>query len=306
MKIIRITPGLGNQMFQYALLLNYKLKGEDIFLDLAPCKNSQKHNKFELGSIFGIKYAEPTFFQKLKLIGPSFYIKSREITFLKLINKILTKILNKRITLSTKKYIIEKESDKEFNFNKEYLEVKNDVYFDGYFNSYKYFENIKEEIKKIFRFPEFKDEKNIGLLLKIKESESVSIHIRRGDYLSGVNLNICDKNYFENAFNYIKNTVANLNIRIFIFSDDIEWCRNNLNFLKDYENIFVDWNKKADSYKDMQLMSECKHNIIPNSTFSWWAAYLNKNPKKIVVAPKYWFKNVKTTGDRCEKGWHLV
>lgn len=305
MKIIRITPGLGNQMFQYAFILNYKLKEECIAFDLSPCKHNKKHNGFELENIFNIKEKKSNYLQNFKLKGFYFYINGREITFLKLFNKVLGNLFSKDIIFSLKSYKIEKDANKEFNFNKNYLEINNSVYFDGYFNSYKYFKNIKEEVQKVFTFPEFDDEENISLLKKIKESESISMHIRRGDYV-GSNFDVCDKRYFEESFYFVKNKLENKDIGIFIFSDDVDWCKKEFSFLKDHKHFFVNCNKKENSYKDMQLMSECKHNIIPNSTFSWWGAYLNKNPEKIVIAPKYWFKNVKTSEDRCEKSWHLL
>lgn len=305
MKIVRITPGLGNQMFQYSFILNYKLRGEKIFLDIEPCKNSKKHNSFELYKIFNVKEKKATFLQKFKLIGISFYINTREITFLKLLNKIISKVFREKFILNFKKYIIEKESSLEFNFNKKYLSIGIDAYFAGYFCSQKYFENIKDEVKNIFTFPEIKkeDKENFNVLEKIKKSESLSIHVRRGDYV-GTDLDICDKNYFEKSFKYIENillskrNILKEDIKIFIFSDDLNWCKENFNFLSVYEVLFIDFNKKENSFKDMQLMSECKHNIISNSTFSWWSAYLNKNTSKIIVVPKYWFKNVKTTEDR--------
>lgn len=313
MKIIRITPGLGNQMFQYSLLLNYKLKGEEIYFDLEPCRHSKKHNSYELNKIFGINVQEVSFWNKMKLIGPSFYINDREITFLKLLNKITQKVYkSNKCILNFKNYIFEKESSWDSNFNQKYLELKGDKYVSGYFNSWKYFNNIEKEVRESFTFPNIKEEDrdNFEILKKIKDSESVSIHVRRGDYLNS-DLDICDNGYYERTS---QSLIKELKIRgikedaieFFIFSDDTEWCRNNLNFLKDYETIFVDWNKKADSYKDMQLMSECRHNIISNSTFSWWGGYLNKNINKIVIAPKYWFKGVKTSVDRCEKDWFLI
>lgn len=305
MKIIRVTPGLGNQMFQYSLLLNYKLKGEEVYFDLSPCKHIKKHNSYELERIFNIQVSEVSFWNKLKLIGPSFYIGSREITLLKLVNKIIEKLFGEKYILNSKNYIFEKEANQENNFNPKYLELISDKYIAGYFNSWKYFENIKEEVRKIFTFPEIleSDKENLEILNKIKSSESISIHVRRGDYV-GSNLGVCNLDYYKRAYDLIINKLRERNtdlekIKFFIFSDDINWCRENFNFIDKSAKIFVDWNKGQDSYKDMQLMSECKYNIIPNSTFSWWGACLNNNQDKIVLTPKYWFKGVLNSEDRC-------
>lgn len=312
MKVIRMTPGLGNQMFQYAFILNYKLKGEEIYFDLSPCRHSKKHNSYELERIFGIDMKEVSFWDKFKLIGPSFYISTREITLLKLMNKIIQKIIGEKFTINSKNYIFEKEHDKENNFNPNYLELVGDKYISGYFNSWKYFENIKSEVKKIFTFPEIleSDKDNFETLEKIKNTESISIHVRRGDYLN-TNLDVYGIEYYKRAVLFIIDELQNRNIRkeginFYIFSDDINWCKSNFNFLSEYATIYIDWNKKENSYKDMQLMSKCKHNIIPNSTFSWWAAWLNNNENKIVISPKYWFKNVLNSEDRSEEGWKKI
>lgn len=312
MKIIRVTPGLGNQMFQYAFILNYKLKEEKIVFDLSPCEHSKKHNSYELERIFGIKEDILTRCKKIKFNGPYFYLREREITFFKFVNKIIQKTIGKRFTFNTSKLVIEKESENEFNFNQRYLELKGDKYISGYFCSPKYFEGIKDQIKNVFSFPEIieEDENNYKILQKIKNSESISIHVRRGDYVGG-NLDVCGKEYFSDAFLKLLNIldkkgIKKENINIFIFSDDVVWCKNNLTFLKDFATSFVDWNKKQNSYKDMQLMSGCKYNIISNSTFSWWGAYLNKNREKIIIAPRRWFKNVLNSEDRCNSDWFLV
>ncbi len=313
MKTIRITPGLGNQMFQYAFLLNYKLRGEKISFDISPCLHSKKHNAFELEKIFGIKEHILTIFEKVKINGPYFYIKEREITFIKLINKIIQKLFGEKFILNTNKYIIEKEANLENNFNQQYLNLKGDKYFSGYFCSSKYFEDIKDEVKRVFTFPKIKaeDKNNFDILEKIKNSESISIHVRRGDYVN-TNLDVCNKNYFEKSFRYIQNilieerNILKENIKVFIFSDDINWCKDNFNFVNDFEVNYVDWNKKENSYKDMQLMSECKHNIISNSTFSWWAACMNQNEPKIVISPKWWTSTILMSHFRCVEGWELV
>lgn len=312
MKIICIGGGLGNQMFQYAFRLNV-FRYQDVYLDITRVSYLNEHNGFELSRIFNVSEKVITKFLKFKITGPYFYIGDRDINFYRLLF-----YLNKRIFRIDLKHIDNYLDDNkvllEYNFDESFLYLLKKKgkpkYFYGTFQSHKYFEDIKEEIKKVYTFPIIKeeDEKNFKVLEDIKDSESVSIHIRRGDYLKPQwdYLNICDYDYYKNALNFIKNKLENKDLKFFIFSDDIPWCKENLDFLKDFETNYVDWNKKENSYKDMQLMSECKHNIISNSTFSWWGAYLNKNPNKIVVAPKYWFKGVRTTEDRVPGDWFLV
>jgi hypothetical protein len=120
---------------------------------------------------------------------------------------------------------------------------------------------------------------------KIENNNSVSIHVRRGDFFKNKKRiqrygNICTNSYYKKAINIIKHKI---NDPIFlVFSDDIDWAKQNFtgsNF------IFVDWNKGKSSYRDMHLMSLCKHNIIANSTFSWWGSWLNNNENKVVISP---------------------
>ena len=127
----------------------------------------------------------------------------------------------------------------------------------------------------------------IKTLLETKDS--VSIHVRRGDYLkSRLYKNICEVDYYRNAIIKAKEIVGK-EAHFYFFSNDIEWCTNHLSDLID-DNHFhkVDWNTGANSYKDMLLMSGCRVNIIANSSFSWWSAYLNQREDKIVIAPKKW------------------
>jgi hypothetical protein len=125
---------------------------------------------------------------------------------------------------------------------------------------------------------------------------SISIHVRRGDYLNHESYkNICGLNYYCSAIRYIKTLI--MDPFFIVFSDDILWCKENLNnILSDTSVIYVDWNTGKESYKDMQLISNCKHNIIANSSFSWWGAWLNTFPNKIIIAPKKWLNtNIEST-----------
>ncbi len=122
-------------------------------------------------------------------------------------------------------------------------------------------------------------------LNSIKNSNSVSLHVRRGDYLKIKNINVLDVDYYMKAVDYIKKNVEKP--MFYIFSDDLDWCKNNLGFLNNCN--YVDLTQTE--IDDLKLMSFCQHNIIANSSFSWWGAWLNQNPKKIVIAPKEWLIN---------------
>ena len=141
--------------------------------------------------------------------------------------------------------------------------------------------------------------KNKELKEYINNNFCVAVHIRRGDYLNYSYLNeICNKQYYDQAIQYFKNKY---NFCSFVFfSDDILWCKEKFKEIKN--SIFVDWNTKDQSYLDLYMMSLCQNNIIANSTFSWWGAYLNNNNEKIVICPKFWNQRTLTNHLICP-GW---
>jgi hypothetical protein len=181
---------------------------------------------------------------------------------------------------------------KEFCFDPNFFDCPDGSYIRGFWQTEKYFQSISEIIRQEFAFRFSPDEKNYELLNIIKNTNAVSIHIRRGDYVSVVKTNqlhgLCDLSYYINSVNIISNKYPN--VHFFIFSDDIPWARANL--VLDSPCTYVDINSENNSHEDLRLMTYCKHNIIANSSFSWWGAWLNKNPKKIVIAPKKWMTNV--------------
>lgn len=166
--------------------------------------------------------------------------------------------------------------------------------FAGHFLSLRYknggIEKFEDLIRSTFLFPDMKDIKNIECAEFIKKCNSVAIHARRGDMLGGNGY--CYKNgYFRRAVSYIRNQVDSPVFFIFCDTGSVQWAKDNakslaLNFKKD-NIIFVDWNLETESFRDMQLMSLCKHNIITNSSFGWWGAWLNTNPDKITCSPDY-------------------
>lgn len=166
-----------------------------------------------------------------------------------------------------------------------------DWYIEGFFQSEKYFEEYMKEIREDFKFIKPLSEKSQEIKHKIKNTNSVGVHIRRGDYLLKHNNKvhwICDLNYYHQALKYLQTKEKNLTF--FFFSDDINRTKEKF---KLKNSLFIDRNTGINSWQDMCLMGHCKHNIIANSSFSWRGAWLNSNPKKIIIAPKKWFADIK-------------
>jgi len=161
-------------------------------------------------------------------------------------------------------------------------------YLVGYWQSDKYFWGYEEVIRSDFSFSRELSESNLAVLSSIESCNSVSLHVRRGDYISNPKASayhgICGLDYYARAIEYVCSRESDP--IFYVFSDDLIWCRENLEF--EGQVIFVEGNVGGQSFVDMQLMSNCKHNILANSSFSWWAAWLNKNGGKCVVAPDIW------------------
>ena len=255
MKIIKIKSGLGNQMFQYAFAKTWQALTDDkILLDISHFKLENLHNGFELAELFNIDLdiAAEDEVKKIATIPDSFA------------NRIRRKYLTKPT------HYIENEEV----FDKNVFSYKDVHYFEGYWQSERYFEPIKQNINRIFSFKKPLNEESSETEKQIT-SKTASIHIRRGDYLLKMNsfLNVCDLAYYEKALKTLKNKTEM--DRIIVFSDDSQWCRENLDF-GSIPVIYADWNKGTDSWQDMYLMSKCAYNIIPNSSFSWnlWLLFI--------------------------------
>lgn len=274
MKIVNIIGGLGNQMFQYALALALRERyvEEKILIDISGFNGYPLHNGYELKIIFNVDIPEASIKQQLSVCYPL-----RNYRMWQFGRKLLPK----------RKSIIIENIDKQFD--KSVLDRNSSAYYLGYWQTEKYFFDIRETVLNAFTFPSIDvDTANFNLIGYIRDKVTVSVHVRRGDYLKINNAQgICTIDYYQKAITKIKKSV---NPDIFlIFSDDIDWCQQNLGDLfNPTETIYVDWNKGENSYRDMQIMSLCKHNVIANSSFSWWGAWLNRNPSKIVVSPSVW------------------
>jgi len=283
MKLIVMAGGLGNQMFRYALALSLRHKGNKVSLFLPLQKESKTygHQGFELSKLFKIEVCEGAF--------------SRLYTWFVEIAGLTQKVFPKKYRVYIYKFIgIHIHSEPEFfKYSRCVFEEKhrNELLI-GTWQSEKYFEDIRETVAKAFEF----DEKLLSLKTKelsklIGSKESVFIHIRRGDYLSAQYIEeftgVCTTEYYSLALKYITDKVENP--LYYIFTDDKEWVKAHFAV---GDAVFVDFNQGVNSWQDMYLMSQCKHGIIANSTFSWWGAWLNTNPRKVVIAPKRWIKSI--------------
>ncbi len=277
MVISQIYGGLGNQMFQYALgkklaLLNHTtLKLDNSWFQSDMIGTASR--EYEL-TYFNISATSASEVEIADVVEP----------FPFLIQKIFNRI-NARLPYYKQRVVLEKH----FHFDPNILRVGKNAYMNGYWQSEKYFADIREALLKEFSFKISLDNVNQALADIIGKTESVSLHVRRADYVYQKEvsqiLGVCPPEYYERAVQHIRSKIERP--VFFVFSDDIDWCRKNLSLHE--ETHFVDNNKGANSYRDMQLMSLCRHNIVANSSFSWWGAWLNQNREKIVIAPQRWF-----------------
>ncbi len=265
---VRIRGGLGNQMFQYAFgrFLSLKTKSDLIF-DITPIlhrinRKSLTFRNFDLQN-FNVIY-------KLDFCS-NMALKTGLYNLFFIINFIFSRISN---FLSPD---IKESSD--FDINKIIAEFKGRMVFDGYWQNQDFFLEIREILLKEF-VPRYELNKEESAILDaIKNSNSIAVHVRRGDYVDLGLSNVCDINYYNNSIKIINNKISGA--KFFVFSDDPDWAK--LNFVEDNFFIVSDYDSKPCS--DIFLMSQCKHQITANSSFSWWAAWLNENKEKIIIKP---------------------
>ncbi|MEI8390618.1 MAG: alpha-1,2-fucosyltransferase [bacterium] len=252
MIVVKIIGGIGNQMFQYAVGL---------------CLAEKNNTELKLAISDFAKYGNRKF--QLNVFNINAEIATQDE-----IDKIKSENYRK---------------EKHFHFDSKVLDLPDNVYLDGYWQSEKYFKDIETIIRKEFTFKETPDDTNQELLDKIKSSNSVCIHIRRGDYVSTLKARLvhgtCSLNYYKKAMSFIIRKIENPHF--YIFSDDTDWVKKN--FKINDKMTIVDNNNDSSGCLDLMLMSNCQHFIIANSSFSWWASWLGKNPRKLIFAPKRWF-----------------
>jgi len=270
MIIVKLIGGMGNQLFQYAIGRNLSLiHNTELKLDISlPQKPGERP--------YDLKY-----FNIQEAFATEEEIK--ELTFLKQSNlgKKIHHLFHKRPKLP-KSYIRKRPP----GFSPKTLDVPDNIYLDGYWQDERYFEPNADTIRNDLTFRNSQEGENKRLADIISNRQSICIHIRRGDYVDvHIAHGICNLDYYQKCIEAIAKQVKAPTF--FVFSDDPQWCKDNLKL--DFPTTYVNHNTGQTAYEDMRLMSQCKHNIIANSSFSWWGAWLNSNPEKIVYAPQKWF-----------------
>lgn len=288
MDVIFLQGGLGNQMFQYAFYLAKK-RGQKVTYDCGLLSIGRQHNGFELEKLFGVCYKTNKI--RLFLLRAMLLLRQKSNSLYRLWSLFIPSFFNLRLVEDTIPSL----------FDPNLLAFQNAYYY-GYWQTEKYFLSIEEEVRQVFSFPLLLlSKKTVECKNLICTSNSISVHIRRGDYLKESNIDlyggICTVEYYKESINYMNRKVAN---PIFVvFSDDIEWVKAHFQMPN---AVYVDWNQGTDAWQDMFLMSQCKHNVMANSSFSWWGAWLNNNKEKIVISPSR-FLNVGDSKDIISDGW---
>jgi len=263
MIITRIKGGLGNQMFQYAIARKISLdQGSDFKLDLTDYSRDDFRK-------YGLKN-----FQIIENVATPEEVKKRKYPW-GVISKLWRFFSFKILRIHN------------IGYEKKVLKFRKNLYLDGYWQSYKYYQDLKDVFKKDFSLKVPLSETQLELVKQMQNCNSVSLHIRRGDYVfnkaASKVFNVCTLEYFKQAAEYLSLQIPQA--VFYIFSDDAKWVKENLKL--ENKMIYIsDYGLK--DFEELYLMSLCKHNIIANSSFSWWGAWLNANPQKIVVCPKKW------------------
>ncbi len=274
MIIIKLKGGLGNQLFQYALGQKLQiLKHTGVKYDIKHYSHQKKETTIR-------KLLVDKIVKNFQAASINDIDKSKGWNLPAIIRK--PKTLINKILPYYKRNIIKEKS---LSFDTNIFKCPKNCYLDGFWQSFKYFDDIYPHLIQLINFNNLNlDQKKLEILNLIKSTNSVAIHIRRGDYINPYykNIyNILDENYYSLALKTIDQKIQNP--LFFVFGDFNNWIPNNLN---DRHFILI----KFDEITDLYLLTQVKHIIISNSTFAWWGAWLNQNPNKIVIAPSVWYK----------------
>ena len=273
MIITRLMGGLGNQMFQYAIGRRLAIKNATIL------KLDDSHYS-QLGPTDVVRTFDLDIFNICAAVAPDHDLMrlARRSRFQK-VDTVLNRLLGPKAT-----HFVERT----YRFDPYVLTLPDETYLDGYFQTEKYFEGIEQTLRSDFTFKEEMSPNAGKVAQRISESNSVCVHVRRTDFLTISGFGVLDLNYFQRGADSISERVDKPTY--FVFSDDIEWCRNNMQFR--HEAVFVSDDFGAKKFRDdMRLMAMCRNYIISNSSFAWWAVWLNGTKDKIVIAPKIWVDN---------------
>jgi hypothetical protein len=276
--IVKLQGGLGNQMFQYAAGKSLAQKKSTlIVLDLEWYKQN---------------------------FGPESTARTYELSCFDLhcfTRCVKSKLASLAVSFSATDY-----KEPHFHFDPGFFHLPRHAVLNGYFQSDKYFKDIRDILLKEFAWKNEPQGKNLSLFEEIRQTPgSISLHIRRCDYMTNENVakvhGITEMSYYEAGVKAMAQKINNP--KFYIFSDEPEWCRQNLKLNHPAEYI----SNHGRGSEDMRLMKECRHHIIANSSFSWWGAWLNENPDKLVITPKKWFScQEKNTKDLIPASWHKL
>lgn len=300
MIIIKIQAGLGNQLFQYATgrSLSIKFKTE-LRVDLSFYENPQNRN---------VHYRLDKFNLPFTVAKDSDFIHLMNRKRIPLIFKILKQFGIKFYPFYKKTHLFEGDI---MNFCKSKDELKRDYYVEGWLANENYFKEFREIIVKEFNADDLLGNENIFLQHEIINSNSIAVHIRRGDYLTIPYFKTLSKEYYLSAMRQALDEIDNP--IYYFFSDDITWAKEQFSIIQNTR--FIENNSVADTIgnavwdiADLMLMRSCKHQIIANSSFSWWGAWLNENPLKKVYFPAHWYNDAKAqkqfkTNSFIPSGW---
>lgn len=278
MIISRIFQGLGNQFFQYAFGRSLALRNNAVFkLDSSFYENS------EITLPDGYTFKRNFEIHRYNVIVDE--ATKDEIAIYK--GTKAPPLLDRfwyKINPSLRPIIIKEDLSK---FSPELIDLKGNFYLDGYFTSEDFFKDYDDVIRNEFTLKNEMSETNKGWVETIKNSNSVCISLRLTDFLKFPLHNVCSLEYYYNGLKEVKNLLGE-DITVFIWSDDNEWTKKN--FHPPYERHYMTHNF-PDFHEDLRLMTHCKHHVIPNSTFSWWAAWLAETDGQIVIAPERWLNS---------------
>ena len=298
MIITRTSGGLGNQLFQYALGKSLALQNDtELVLDTSWHESAEAHNpprEFALRH-FAVNFRTMEHADEKALGLPN--MSSTNLAAK--VCRRLFRLRESRKPLTGRRFIIEPH----YHFFPDILAIDHDCYLAGDWQSERYFSAHESTIRKEFTLKHPLSPSAQAFFEHIKKTNSIALHIRRGDYAHTKATNafhgLCSPEYYAQAVTVITKTV--LEPTLYIFSDDIVWAKENLTF--PYPTVFVD-DPSIPAYEALALMGACAHQVIANSSFSWWGAWLNQNPEKIVVAPKQWFAtNTISTADLIPDSW---
>ena len=292
MIIVKLIGGLGNQMFQYAAGRALAQKhGVPLALDLSELNKDANGAYTQRGfalDAFSVNAVNASNVQ----VAP--FLKFQSHQWLRIAQRYMP-------SLFPNVYFAESGS----HYQNAFQNLGPNTYLNGYWQSEKYFENIRQLLINDFKLTQVMPDDVLWWHNKVASLNSVAMHVRRGDYVhlptAKAFHGVCSVQYYKNAFQKLQE--GENEIAVFVFSDDIGWCRQNLNFTDNIQFV----SHKSIAAWDLHLMSVCKHQVIANSSFSWWAAWLNQHTNKRVYVPEYWFNNIRTKAiDILAQNWEII